>query len=114
MSALMDTASKYAFDDHLQVKDEVHDKISWLLENYITALTERTGATYEITLLTDLGEAYSNKIIKKRRKYGVLKQTMAGYTPDHNAFFERFFAQWEKCQDVKCYNLNVKKNYGKK
>ena len=94
MSALMDTASKYVFDDYLQDKDEVHDKISWFLETYITALRVRTGATYEIILLTDLGEAHSNKIIKTCRKYGVLKQTTAGYTPDHNAFSERFFRSW--------------------
>ena len=91
MSALMDTASKFVFDDYLQDKDEVHDKISWFLENYITALRGRTGVTYEIILLTDLGEAHSNKIIKTCRKYGVPKQTTAGYTPDHNAFSERFF-----------------------
>ena len=112
MFALMNTASKYVFDDYLQDKDEVHDKISWFLEN-ITALRGRTGATYEIILLTDLGEAHSNKIIKTCRKFGVLKQTTAGYTPDHNAFSECFFAQWEKCQGVKCYNSPVKTNYGK-
>ena len=63
MSALMDTASKYVFDDYLQDNDEVHDKISWFLETYITALRGRTGGTYEIILLTDLDEAHSNKII---------------------------------------------------
>ena len=63
MSALMDTTSKYVFDDYLQDKDEVHDKISWFLETYIIALRERTGATYEIILLSDLGEAHSNKIM---------------------------------------------------
>jgi hypothetical protein len=91
MSALMDTASKYVFDDYLQDTDEVHNKISRFLENYITVLRGRTGATYEITLLTDLDKAHTNKIIKTCRKFGVLKQTMAGYTPDHNDFSERFF-----------------------
>ena len=101
MSALMDTASKYVFDDYLQDKDEAHDKISWFLETCITALRGRTGATYEIILLTDLGEAHSNKIIKTCRKYGVLKQTTASYTPDHNGFSERFFrtvGEMSRCQ----------------
>ena len=101
MTTLMDTATKYVFDDYLQDKDEVHDKISWFLDTYITALRGRTGATYEIILLSDLGEAHSNKIIKTCRKYGVLKQTTAGYTPDHNAFSECFFrtvGEMSRCQ----------------
>ena len=101
MSALMDTATKFVFDDYLQDKDEVHDKISWFLENYITALRGRTGAIYEIILLTDLGEAHSYKIIKTFCKYGVLKRTTSGYTPDHNAFSERFFCtvgEMSRCQ----------------
>jgi hypothetical protein len=103
MSALIDTASIYVFDDYLQDKDEVHDKISWLLETYITALRGRTGATYEIILLTDLGEAHSNKIIKTYRKIGVLKQTTAGFTSDHNAFSQRFFrtvGEMSRCQMI--------------
>jgi transposase InsO family protein len=91
MSALMDTTSKFVFDDHLQDKDEVHDKISWFLDIYITALRGRTGSTYKINLLSDLDEAHSNKIINTCKKIGVLKQTTARYTPDHNAFAERFF-----------------------
>jgi hypothetical protein len=101
MSALMDTTSKFVFDDYLQDKDEVHDKISWFLDNYITALRGRTGATYEIMLLSDLGEAHSNKIINTCRKFGVLKQTTARYTPDHNAFSEHFFrtvGEMSRCQ----------------
>ena len=46
MSALMDTASKYVFDEYLQDKDEVHDKISWFLENYITALRDGDNRSY--------------------------------------------------------------------
>ena len=82
----MDTTSKFVFDDYLLDKDEVHDKISWFPENYITALRGRTGVTYEIILFSDLGQAHSNKIINTCRKFGVLKQTTAGYTPDHDAF----------------------------
>ena len=110
MSALMDTATKFVFDDYLQDKVEVHDKISWFLDTSITALRGRTGATYEIMLLSDLGEAHSNKIINTCRKFGVLKQTTAGYTPDHNAFSQRFFrtvGEMTRCQMLQ-FNLEEK------
>ena len=41
--------------------------------------------------MSDLGEAHSNKIIKLCRKHGILKQSTAGYNPQHNAFVERWF-----------------------
>ena len=91
MGAIMDTASKYVFPSFIETKDEVHDKLSWFFETYIVALRGRSHTNYEIFLITDLGEAHTNKIIKTCRKYGIVKQSTAGYTPDHNALSERYF-----------------------
>ena len=101
MGAIMDTASKYVFPSFIENKDEVHDKLSWFFETYIVALRGRSNTNYEIFLITDLGEAHTNKIIKTCRKYGILKQSTAGYTPDHNAFSERYFrtvGEMSRCQ----------------
>ena len=41
--------------------------------------------------MSDLGEAHSKKNIKLCSKYGMVKQTTAGYTPQANEFAECYF-----------------------
>ena len=60
-------------------------------ETYIVALRGRSNTNYEIFLITDLGIAHTTNIIQTCRRYGIVKQSTAGYTPDHNAFSERYF-----------------------
>ena len=48
-----------------------------------------------------MGEANSRKVIDICREYGVVKQQTGGYTPEHNAFAERWFrtnAEMSTCQ----------------
>ena len=47
MEAIMDTASKYVFPSFIEPKDEVHDKLSWFFETYITALRGRTNTNFD-------------------------------------------------------------------
>ena len=70
-------------------------------ETYIVALRGRSNTNYKIFLITDLGEAHTTKIIQTCRRYGIVKQSTAGYTPDHNAFSERYFrtiGEMSRCQ----------------
>ena len=48
-----------------------------------------------------MGEANSRKVIDICREYGVVKQRTGGYTPEHDAFAERWFctnAEMSTCQ----------------
>ena len=59
------------------------------------------SSNYEITLFSDQGEAHSKKVEDACRKYGVLKKSTGGYTPQHNAFAERWFrtiSEMSTCQ----------------
>ena len=61
----------------------------------------RTKGDFEITLFSDFGEAESKKVHKLCNQYGVVKQSTAGYTSEHNAFVERWFrtnAEMSRCQ----------------
>ena len=107
---MVDTATKHVFPSFIEHKDEVHDKLSWFFETYIVALRGRSNTNYEIFLITDLGEAHTTKIIQTCRRYGIVKQSTAGYTPDHN---EDIFERLEKCLVVKCSNSTLKKNCGR-
>ena len=72
-----------------------------VFETYIVALRGRSNTNYEIFLITDLGEAHTTKIIQTCRRYGIVKQSTAGYTSDHNAFSERYFrtiGEMSRCQ----------------
>ena len=65
------------------------------------AYTGGESANYEITLFSDQGEAHSKKVEEACRKYGVLKQSTGGYTPQHNAFAEwwlRTISEISNCQ----------------
>ena len=59
------------------------------------------NSNYEIVRFSDMGEANSRKVIDICREYGVVKQRTGGYTPEHNAFAERWFrtnAEMSTCQ----------------
>jgi hypothetical protein len=78
-------------DHYLEDKDKVYTVLSNFCEDHIIPLRARDRRPYELFLMTDFGEAHSKKAISLCAKYGIVKQSTAGYTPDHNAFVERFF-----------------------
>jgi hypothetical protein len=106
MGAIMDTASKFVFPSFIETKHEVHDKLSWFFETYIVELRGRLNTNYKIFLITDLGEAHTNKIIKTCRKFGIVKQSTAGYTPDYNAFSEKYFGTVEEMSRCQMLQFN--------
>ena len=75
--------------------------LSDFCEDHIIPLRARDRRPYELFLMTDLGEARSKKAIALCAKYGIVKQATAGYTPDHNAFVEKFYrtvGEMSRCQ----------------
>jgi hypothetical protein len=90
-SAMMDTCSAVVYGDYLKNNYEAHDVLFYFFDTEIVALRGKYTTEFEIILMSDLSEAHSNKIIKLCRKHGILKQTTSGYTPQHNAFVERWF-----------------------
>ena len=91
--AIIDTYSKYVWDDYLAAKDEVYKVLS--------KLRGRDPTVFEIFLMSDLGEAHSKKVISLCNKYGIVKQTTAGYTLQHIAMVERWFrtnGEMSRCQ----------------
>ena len=101
MMVIIDTKSKYVWDYYLKTKDEAFDKICEWLEKEVGLHRGRESANYEITLFSDQGEAHSKKVEEACRRYGVLKQSTGGYTPQHNAFAERWFrtiSEMSSCQ----------------
>ena len=98
---IIDTCSIYVFNNFLVDKDEVYSVLSDFCEDFIIPLRARDTSVYELFLTTDLGEGHSNKVINLCNKYGIVKQSTAGYTPDHNAFVERWFrtiGEMSRCQ----------------
>jgi transposase InsO family protein len=58
-------------------------------------------SNFEIVLFSDVGESHSKNVRDLCAEYGVLRQTTAGYIPEHNAFMERWFrmnAEMSRCQ----------------
>ena len=109
----MDTCSAMVYGDYLNNKDEAHDVLSYFFDTEIEALRGRDTTEFEIILMSDLGEAHTNKIIKLCRKHGILKQSTAGYTPQHNAFGERWFRTVGEMSDLNCYNLIWRRSFGR-
>ena len=71
------------------------------LEGEVQTMCGRTKGDFEITLFSNLGEVESKKAHQLCNKYGVVKQSTAGYTPEYNAFVERWFrtnAEMSRCQ----------------
>ena len=89
--AIIDTYSKYVWDGYLAAKNEVYKVLSDFCDTEITKLRGRDPTTFEIFLMSDLGEAHSKKVISLCNKYGIVKQATSGYTPQHNAMVERWF-----------------------
>ena len=84
---IVDTYSKYVWSYCIVTSDEVYSIISDFCETEIVKLWGRAKGNFEIFLMSDLGEAHSQKIIKICSKHGVFKQTTAEYTPQVNAFW---------------------------
>ena len=71
------------------------------LEQEIKPLRGRDLSNFEIVLFSDMGGAHSEVVRDTCAEYGGLRQTTAGYTPEHNAFIERWFrtnAEMSRCQ----------------
>ena len=84
-----------------KTKDQCFECIQEWLEGEVQTMRGRTKGDFEITLFSDLGEAESKKVHQLCNKYGVVQQSTAGYTPEHNAFVERWFrtnAEMSRCQ----------------
>jgi hypothetical protein len=99
--AIIDTKTKYVWDYYLKTKDECYIYIREWLEQKIKPLRGRDLSTFEIILFSDMGEAHSEAVRETCAEYGVSRQTTAGYTPEHNAFIERWFrtnAEMSRCQ----------------
>ena len=99
--AFIDTKTKYVWDYNIDKKDKCFQCIQEWLEGEVSVMRGRDKGDFEITLFSDLGEAESKKIHRICNQYGVVKQSTAGYTPEHNAFVERWFrtnAEMSRCQ----------------
>jgi hypothetical protein len=70
--AIIDTYSKYVWDDYLAAKDEVYKVLSDFGETEITMLRGIDHTVFEIFLMIDLGEAPSKKVINLCNKYGIV------------------------------------------
>ena len=98
---LIDMKSKYVWDYYTETKGQVFDRIQEWLEKEIGLLRGRDHSNYEITLFSDQGEAHSIRVEELCHKYGVVKKSTGGYTPEHNAFAERWYrtnAEMSTCQ----------------
>ena len=87
-----------------------------MVKGEVATMRGRTKGDFEITLFSDLGEAESKKVHKLCNQYGVVKQSTAGYTSEHNAFVERWFrtnAEMSRCRDVRYYSMIHLKLYGR-
>jgi hypothetical protein len=69
----------------------VYSILSGFCETDIVKLRGRDKGNFEIFLMSDLREAHFNKIIKLCSKHGIFKQITEKYTPQVNAFVERYF-----------------------
>ena len=79
------------------------------LEGEVATMRGRTKGDLEITLL---GEAESKKVHKLCNQYGVVQQSTAGYTPEHNAFVERWFRTNAEMSRYQMYSMIHLKLYG--
>ena len=89
--AIIDTKTKYVWDYYIDKKDKCFQCIQEWLEGEFSVMRGRNKGDFEITLFSDLGEAESMKVHRICNQYGVVKQSTSGYTPEHNAFVERWF-----------------------
>jgi transposase InsO family protein len=99
--AIIDTFSRYVWDYYLKTKDEVYSVTSDFCETEVVRLRGRDESTYELVLISVLGEAHSKKMIKLCNKYGIVKQSTTEYTPEVNAYVERWFrtnGEMSRCQ----------------
>ena len=75
--------------------------ISDFCETEFLKLRGRDTGNFELFLMSDLEAAHSKNVIKLCSKYGMVKQTTAEYTPQVNAFAERYSrtnGEMSRCQ----------------
>jgi hypothetical protein len=107
MGVIMDTATEHVFSSFIETTDKVHDKLQWFFEIFIVALRGRSSTNYKFFLVTDHGKVHTNKIIKTCGTCGIVKQSTAGCTPDHNAFLVTYFrtaGEISRCQMIQYYS----------
>ena len=99
--AIIDTYSKNVWDFYIKNKDECLKCIKEWLDEEITPLRGRDPSGFEIVLFSNMDEVHSEKVRQACMKVGVRRETTAGYTPEYNAFVERWFrtnADMSRCQ----------------
>ena len=67
---------------------------------------------FEIFLLCDLEETHSKKVIRLCNKYGIAKQAIAGYTPQHHAIVERWFRTYGEMSRGQLSQFNMGRSPG--
>jgi hypothetical protein len=105
LSAAFDRPSLY-----LKTNDQEYDKIKEWFKNEIGLLRGRDNSNYEIVLFSDMGEANSRKVFDICREDGVVKQRTGGYTPEHNAFAERWFCTKVKMLTCQMLQFDLPEN----
>jgi hypothetical protein len=92
---------------------EVHDKISWFLETYITELRGEQELLTKSYYLRILVRRIRIRLLRHVEHFGSSNKQQLDIhqiiTPSPNASSGR----WERWQDAKCYNSTAKKNYGR-
>jgi hypothetical protein len=81
--------------------DEVYEVLSDFWKTEVTKLRGRDPTQFELFLMSDLGKSHSKKVTRMCNKYGIVKQSTAGHTLQHNAFVERWFrtiGEMSRCQ----------------
>jgi transposase InsO family protein len=111
--AIIDTYSKYVWDNYLAAKDEVYNVLSDFCETEIVMLRGGDHTVFKIFLMSDLEEAHSKRVINLCIKYGIVKQATAGYTPQHNAVVERWFRTNGEMSRCQLSQFNMEKSFGR-
>jgi hypothetical protein len=109
--AIIDNKTKYVWYYYLKTKDQCFECTQEWLEGEVATMRGRTKGDFEITLFCDLGEAESKMVHKLCNQYGVVKRSTAWYTPEHNAFVERWFRT--NAEIMRCYSMIHLKLYGR-
>jgi hypothetical protein len=106
-----DNITKVIRDYYLVTKDEAYEYIAIILDEKTEALRGRDQRDYEVVLMSDLRESHSKKLINACKKYGVHKTSTAEYTPQHNAFLERWFRTNSEMSRCQILQFDMKEEY---
>ena len=78
MMAIIDCHSKYVWDFYLRNKTEVFGIISEWLKREIKPMSSTRSQSFEMFLVSDLGEAHTHAIINECKSYNVTKLSVPG------------------------------------